>query len=198
MRKVGILGGTFDPIHIGHTEIAREALLQYGLSEVRFMTGGNPPHKKDLVITDARVRHKMVELAVKSDKCFIADDFEVEKTEYSYTANTLMELVQEHPDWEIYFIIGEDSLSDLTKWYNPQVVTDNCILLVYPRDNSSDLASLIAERKAQFNADIRPINASLVNVSSTEIRSRIKNNESVCGLLDEAVYEFIKEKRLYK
>lgn len=196
MKKVGILGGTFDPVHLGHTELARCALNQYELDTVLVMTGGMPPHKRG-VITDAMLRHEMVKLALFGEEKIVPYDYEVSKTEYSYTAKTLTELKNLHPDWEIYFIIGEDSLQDLTKWYEPQTVTDNCILLVYPRDNKSDLDNLIAERKKQFGADIRPINAKILEISSTDIRNRIKNCESVSGLVCDKVLEFIKEKGLY-
>lgn len=196
MKKIGILGGTFDPVHLGHAELARCALNQYDLDTVLVMTGGMPPHKRG-VITDAMLRHEMVKLALWGEEKIVPYDYEVSKTEYSYTAKTLTELKKIHPDWEIYFIIGEDSLHDLTKWYEPQTVTDNCILLVYPRDNKSDMDNLIAERKKQFGADIRPINAKILEISSTDIRNRIKNGESVSGLVCDKVLGFIKEKGLY-
>lgn len=196
MKKIGILGGTFDPIHFGHTELARCALMQYDLDSVLVMTGGMPPHKRGKV-TDASVRHEMVKLALSCEENIVPYDYEVSKTEYSYTAKTLTELKDFHPDWEIYFIIGEDSLRDLPDWYEPQTVTDNCILLVYPRDNNSDLNKLISERKEQFNADIRPINANILDISSTEIRNRVKGGKSVSGLVSDKVCEFIKEKGLY-
>lgn len=196
MKKVGILGGTFDPVHLAHTELARCALEQYQLDYVLVMTGGMPPHKRGK-ITESEIRHEMVKLALADEKDIVPYDYEVFKTEYSYTAITLTELKKLHPDWEIYFIIGEDSLQDLTKWYEPQTVTDNCILLVYPRDNNSQLDTLITERKSNFNADIRPINANVVDISSTDIRNRIKNGKSIQGLVKDSVYEFIKEKGLY-
>lgn len=196
MKKIGILGGTFDPIHLGHTELARCAQNQYDLDTVFVMTGGMPPHKRGK-ITDASIRHEMVKLALSGEEKIVAYDYEVAKTEYSYTAKTLTELKNIHPDWEIYFIIGEDSLSDLPDWYEPQTVTDNCILLVYPRDNKSDFEKLISERKKQFNADIRPLNAKILDISSTDIRKRIKDGKSVSGLVSDAVLEFIKEKGLY-
>ena len=196
MKKIGILGGTFDPIHLGRTELARCAQNQYDLDTVLVMTGGMPPHKRGK-ITDASIRHEMAKLALSGEEKIVAYDYEVAKTEYSYTAKTLTELKNIHPDWEIYFIIGEDSLSDLPDWYEPQTVTDNCILLVYPRDNKSDFEKLISERKKQFNADIRPLNAKILDISSTDIRNRIKEGNSVSGLVNDAVLEFIKEKGLY-
>lgn len=196
MKRIGILGGTFDPIHRGHIELACTALCEYKLDKVLVMTGGMPPHKRGK-ITDAFVRHEMVELALVNEEKIIPYDYEVSKTDYSYTAKTLTELKKIHPDWEIYFIIGEDSLYDLPQWYEPETVVKNCILLVYPRDNNSDFEKLIAERKEQFGADIRPITAPIVEVSSTDIRNRVKLGEDITNLVPDAVVAFIKEKGLY-
>lgn len=196
MKRIGILGGTFDPIHLGHIELARAALREYALCEVRVMTGGMPPHKRGK-ITDAAIRHEMTELALSDEEKIIPYDYEVSKTDYSYTAKTLTELKKLHPDWEIYFIIGEDSLRDLPDWYEPETVVKNCILLVYPRDNNSDLNKLINERKKQLDADIRSITAPIVDVSSTDIRNRIKAGKDIDAFVPEKVATFIKEKGLY-
>ncbi len=197
MIKVGILGGTFDPIHYGHIALAETALSQYGLDRVLVMTGGNPPHKRDREITDARVRHEMVRLALVREDRIDAFDYEVAKTEYSYTAKTLTELKTLYPDWEIYFIIGEDSLDDLPKWYEPEAVCKNAVLLVYPRASESRLDELIKERSEEFDGDIRPINAPVIGISSTDIRSRIKEGRDTKGLISDDVLGLIKEKRLY-
>ena len=198
MKKVGILGGTFDPIHLGHIELARTALREYNLSEVRFMTGGNPPHKRDKQITDARLRHDMVKLALLGKAGLAADDYEVNKADYCYSAITLSELRKLHPDWEIYFIIGEDSLRDLPKWYCPQEVCKNCILLVYPRGDGGDLTELIKMRKGEFDADIRKISAPCVDISSTVIRNRIREGEDISCMVCDEVRAYIEEMGLYK
>lgn len=196
MRKVGILGGTFDPIHYGHIALARAALEEYGLDEVRVMTGGMPPHKRG-VMTDADMRYEMSALALADEEKIIPFDFEISETEYTYTAKTLTKLKKIHTDWEIYFIIGEDSLRDLPSWYDPQTVTDNCILLVYPRDDMRSLIGLAEERRGKYGADIRLISAPIVTISSTDIRSRVKNGEPIEGLVPKKVLEYIKEKGLY-
>lgn len=195
--KIGILGGTFDPVHNGHIELAKGAMKQYALDEVRFMTGGNPPHKRDRLITDSAVRHEMTRLALEGENKFAADDFEVAKTDYTYTAKTLTELREIHPDWEIYFIIGEDSLRDILSWYEPQTVVKNCILLVYPRGDRSDTERLAYKRADELGADIRIIDLPRVDISSTQIRQRIKENKSIDGLVPDRVIEYIKEKGLY-
>ena len=198
MKKIGILGGTFDPVHIAHIEIAKAALEQFDLDEVRLMTGGIPPHKRDRIITPADIRFHMTELASENTNGIVADDFELSKTEYTYTAKILTELKELHPDWEIYFIIGEDSLYDFPKWYEPQIIARNCVLLVYPRNKETDIKNLANERRKQFDADIRVIDAMVFDVSSTRIRERVRDGLSIKGLVTPKVEMFINEKGLYR
>lgn len=198
MRKIGILGGTFDPIHCGHIVIARYALEQYDLEEVWFMTGGNPPHKRNSDVTDAAIRHKMVSLAIEGENGFIPFDYEVYKETYSYTAETLTELKEKYPDIEFYFIIGEDSLNDLTKWYRPDIIASKCIILTYPRAAGSDIGPMISDRSERLKADIRLISAPLMGVSSSEIRKRIADGRSVYGLVPDIINEYIKDNNLYR
>ncbi len=196
MRKIGILGGTFDPIHKGHIMIAKEAIEQYDLGEVRFLTGGIPPHKRDKKITDSNIRHEMVKIATENIKGLVADDFELSKTGYTYSVKILSELKELHPDWDIYFIIGEDSLRDLHLWYKPCEIVRLCTLLVYPRENR-DITELVFRRKKEFDADIEVINAKQMDVSSTKIREMVGRGEDIAGLVPEKVIEYIKEKGLY-
>lgn len=198
MKKIGILGGTFDPIHCGHIVVARYAMEQYGLNEVWFMTGGNPPHKRDNDVTDAVIRHKMVEIAVSGEMGFVPFDFEVYKQTYSYTAETMTELKEKYPDTEFYFIIGEDSLHDLPDWYMPEVIVSKCVILSYPRGAESRLGEIIIERKKRFSADIRPIDAPLMGMSSSEIRSRVMHGKSIYGLVPDVVNQYIKNNNLYR
>lgn len=198
MKKTGILGGTFDPVHYGHIALAKAALSQFGLDEVLFMTGGNPPHKREKKITPARQRHEMVSLALSGETKLKAFDYEVDKTTYSYTAQTLTELKRIYPGWEIYFIIGEDSLRDIFKWYKPDVVLANCILLVYPRDEETKLMSLIEYTLSKLKGDIRPIKAPLWNISSTNIRKLVCEGKKIDEFVPEKVKEYIMENGLYK
>ncbi len=197
MKKIGILGGTFDPIHEGHIKLAKEAIEQFGLSEVRFLTGGIPPHKRDKEITDSNVRHKMVELATEDVEGFVADDFELSKTEYTYSVYIISEIKELHPDWDIYFIIGEDSLRDFHLWHKPEKMAKLCKLLVYPRDNR-DISDLVISRKKEYGAEIEIIDAECMEVSSTKIREMVGKGEDITGLVPTKVIEYIKEKGLYK
>lgn len=198
MIRIGILGGTFDPVHIGHIEIAKSAMRQCSLAQVRVMTAGIPPHKRDKKTTPSRMRYKMTELAISGEAGLFADDYELKKSEYSYTANTLCELKKLHPEWDIYFIIGEDSLRDLHLWYKPEVIVRNCTLLVYPRKAGSNINDLKAMYEEKMGAEIIIIDAPEIDVSSTEIREKIKNGESADGLLPEKVMEYIRETGLYR
>ncbi len=196
--KIGILGGTFDPVHNAHLITARAALEQHGLDRVYIMTGGMPPHKRSLTITDAKIRHKMVELALCGEEKLIPFDYEVNKPTYSYTSETLLSLKKEHPDWKIYFITGEDSLRNIIKWHEPETILKNCVLLVYPRGKETDIDALIDTRRKAFCADIRKVDAALIGISSTEIRNRVSEGKSIRYMVPDKVCEYIKENGLYK
>ncbi len=198
MKRVGILGGTFDPVHNGHLIAARAAMEQYGLSEVLIMTGGNPPHKREEAVTPADMRHAMVRLAAADEPGLVPFDYEINKSEYSYTAKTLTALCKENPDTEYYFIIGADSLRDILTWYRPDIIAQKCVILVYPRDGVPELTELARSRADELGADIRVINAPVFCISSTEIRRRVRDGKSVRYFVPDTVLEFIEQHRLYK
>lgn len=187
MCKIGILGGTFSPIHNGHLKIAHLAKLQYGLDEVIFLTSGNPPHKKDQQVLDAKIRHIMVKRAILGIEGFSACDWEVNRGEYSYTEDALLHFREVYPDADLYFIIGGDSLRDFDKWHNPQGILKLCTLLVYDRNGGtvkSDFALPIAGEK--------------IAISSSGIREDIKNGISAEDRLPCKAWEFIKRNNIYK
>lgn len=187
MQKIGILGGTFNPIHNGHLEIAKAAMEEFELSRVIFLTSGNPPHKKDRKILDAAIRHIMVKKAIENIDGFFACDYEVKKGDYSYTVNTLRHFKELYPEDEIYFIIGGDSLRDFDKWYKPEEIVRLCKLLVYDRDGG--------EKDSDFAAQIH---GKRIEISSTKIREMIKRGEDISGLVPDAVSGFIKRNNLYQ
>jgi nicotinate-nucleotide adenylyltransferase len=139
----------------------------------------------------------MVTLAAKGENGLVPYDYEVNKSTCSYTAETMTELSEKYPDVEWYFIIGEDSLCDILKWYKPEIIVKKCILLVYPR-GSEPLDALINERKKQLDADIRAINAPLFGISSTQLRRRAAAGRSIKYFVADSVEKYIKEKRLYR
>lgn len=186
-KKIGILGGTFNPIHNGHIEIARRAMEEYGLSEVVFLTSGNPPHKKGQGVLDKKIRHIMVKRAISGIDGFSACDWEVNREEYSYTQDSLLHFKEIYPDCKLYFIIGGDSLRDFDKWHNPEEILKLCTLLVYDRSAGtikSDFAKVISGNK--------------IEISSSAIREDIKNGISAEGKLPREVWGFIERNNIYK
>ncbi len=137
--KVGILGGTFDPIHKGHVAIAKAAYEEYGLAFVLLIPTGHSPHKSDASITAPLHRLAMVQLATEEEEeeGLRASSFEIEKGKTSYTYETLEELHRLHPDWELYFLMGGDSLRDFFTWKNPDRILESATILCALRDDFS-------------------------------------------------------------
>lgn len=197
MAKIGIMGGTFNPIHNAHIELAYTALLQFKLDKVLFITNGNPPHKKKLPVLDCHIRNKMVSLAIGEYPKFEAYDYEINKNTPSYSYETLQHLKKLDKTNDLYFIIGADSLHDIKTWKKPRLIMELCTLLIYDRkgyDAKADLEKLKEEYylKAEF------IRAPQVDISSSEIREKIKNGEDVSKYLPEVVNAFIERNGLYK
>lgn len=189
------MGGTFDPPHNAHIAMAKAAQEQFSLDKVIFMTGGNPPHKTS--DTDARIRHHMVKLAIKSYDKFFPCDYEVKKQGYSYTADTLRFLKETMPEDEIYFIIGGDSFGAIFSWFQPEEILKRCVLLVYPRGGCPS-ENEVEKLNERYGADARLLKAGEYCVSSTDIRRMAEEGEEIKGLLPEPVYEYIRRNNLYK
>lgn len=192
--KTGIMGGTFDPIHIAHLIIPRYAKEQFGLDRIIFMPGGSPPHKPG--VTDKHLRLEMTRLGVDGE--FDVSDYEVRKDEYSYTLKTLEYLKEKYPNDELFFIIGEDSLRDISKWYRPEDILSLCTLLVFPRISGASLSEAIAAARKRLNGKILAVNAPVFGISSSEIRYRLSEGKSVRHMTPDSVIEFIEKNGLYK
>ncbi len=197
MADIGIMGGTFDPIHIAHLVIAENAAEQFNLDKILFMTGGNPPHKEGRTVTDAILRHEMVKRAIFTNDKFEACDYEILKEEFSYTAETLEYLCSNNPENRYFLIIGQDSLAYLEKWYKPEVIVNLSTVLVYCRGDE-DISAEMSRIKGFFDADIRIINSPRIDISATDIRDKIKKGKTVKYFVPEPVLSFIYENNLYK
>ena len=199
MRKVGIMGGTFDPIHIGHLILGENAYLQFGLDKVVFMPSGNPPHKKDRDGGTDLQRMDMVKLAIASNTHFEISDIEMNEEGYTYTYRTLERLVKEHPDTEYYFIIGADSLFYFDSWKNPQRIADACTLVVATRNHTSDekLDEKIEFVRKLFNAKIEKLDTENIDCSSSQIRSWIKEGHTVKYYVPDTVINYIHTYHVY-
>lgn len=198
--KIGILGGSFDPIHNGHLNMAFKAYEEYHLDQVWFIPAGHSPNKNEERMTDAGKRLEMCRLATDSYEFFKACNIEVVSQETSYTYRTLQKLTMQYPHDEFYFIMGADSLDYFDKWYHPEIIASLAHILVVNRDEFSeaDLNRKIEEIQALFEADIQIVHCEKYTISSHEIRDCIKNRENVNQYLSEDVVCYINEHHLYQ
>lgn len=200
MARIGIMGGTFDPVHMGHLQIGRQAKEEYGLEQVWFMPSGQPPHKKDHKVTAASLRCAMAELAMEGQEGFVLSRFEVDRPGMTYTAQTLALLKERYPEHDFYFIIGADSLYEIEGWYAPAQIMAQTVLLVagraYEQDHP-DLEAQILYLAQRYGAKIYQLHCPQMDISSEEIRSLAARGADLAGLLPEKVIAFIREKGLY-
>ena len=201
MKKIGIMGGTFDPIHSGHLMLGKQAYEEYDLDCVWYMPSRQPPHKKDHGITPAALRLEMVNLAVERTPFFSCSDFELRRKDgNTYTADTLRLLKEEYPDTEFYFIVGADSIFDIEKCYHPELVMKLAVILAADRSCGHDdqpLDSQIRYLSAKYDARICRLHSRRMNVSSEHLRAMIRRGESVSAYIPEPVEQFIRQKNLY-
>ena len=177
--KVGILGGTFDPIHNGHIAIAKAAGEQFGLDLVFVMPARIPPHKRNATVTADIHRAAMTVLALIDEPKLAINLIEFAREGASYTSETLALILRDHPDTELYYIIGQDSLRDFPKWHEPEQIASMAKLLTAIRDdNREEFMQLLAERNAEYNNAFLPIDTPYVPVSSTELRIQLENGTS--------------------
>lgn len=193
--KIGIMGGTFNPIHNGHLAIASYAFEQCRLDKVLFITGAVPPHK-NAETADAQTRHRMVCTAIGKYKNFHPCSYEIDKGGVSYTVETLRYLKSCHALDSLYFIMGGDSLNDLYKWYKPEEIVKYCTIIAYPREGI-DLNAAKTRAEHEYHARIILIDAPVLQISSTEIRSRTAQGKYIDFFVPEGVCNIIKEDKLY-
>lgn len=198
-KKIGILGGTFDPIHYGHLLIAQSAAEEFHLDQVMFLPTGKSPHKSTEQVTTPTLRCRMVEKAIFDHPLFFLSKMEAENTETNYTCLTLQKLVAEHPDSHFYFIMGEDSLDDFSNWKNPAEICRLATILVAVRnDTGRSIEDKVSIMRDLYHADIQMLHAPNFSVSSSEIRERIRTGKSIRYMLPEQIELFIRENSLYQ
>ena len=198
--RIGIIGGTFDPIHIGHLIIAQNAISQYQLDRVLFIPTGQAPHKDNRYIVQSAHRLEMIRLSIKDNKDFFFSAMEINEPTTSYTYLTLQQLKHLYPEWDLYFIMGADSLDYFDQWYHPEIICAMASILVAVRDrfDATAVNSKIESIKAQFEADIRLIETPNISVSSRDIRNRVATHEPIRYLVTQAVEEYIERHNLYQ
>ena len=198
-RKIGIMGGTFNPIHYAHLLLAESAREQYGLDRVIFIPTGIPYMKDTTGLPSGELRYQLVKLAIRDNPYFTCSRIEIDRPGNTYTADTLRELHKMYPGDHLYFIMGADSMMDLDKWDRVDEVCHNTTILAAVRYRV-DLEALEARKKEleeMFHADIELLEYGRMDVSSTIIRSRLAKGLSVRYLLPDECIEFIRTHSFY-
>lgn len=200
-RKVGIMGGTFDPIHIGHLILAEKAYEQFDLEKVLVMPSGNPPHKQNRRGRGTiRQRVEMVQLAITDNPHFEISLVETPENGYTYTNETLKRLNKLNPDIEYYFILGADSLFSFENWKYPDEICKECTIVVAVRDHVSntDLNKQIKYLTNKFQAKILKLETYNIDVSSKMIRILVQEEKTIKYYVPDVVMDYIRNEALYK
>lgn len=199
-KKVGILGGTFNPIHTGHLILAEHAYSEFDLDEILFIPTGVSYFKDPKIVADKKIRLDMTSAAIENNSHFALSTIETDRPGNSYTYETLEILKNQNPNTEYYLIAGADTLFQIDSWKNPDIIMKNAILLVSVREGQS-----LDELKAQANklidkysADIRILECPYIDISSTAIRKRIAEGKSVKYMVADSTLEYIEKNGLYK
>jgi nicotinate-nucleotide adenylyltransferase len=204
-QRIGLMGGTFDPIHHGHLMISEEVLAELKLDQVIFIPAGNPPHKQKQDCTPAPQRLAMLQLAIASNPQFSLSLIEIERTGPSYLVETLR-LLREHwgRDVELYFVMGWDSLQDLHKWRDPQGILahlDYLVAVGRPGYNDAESTTYNKELEARLPGIMQRlivVAAPQLEISSTDLRQRVTEGRPIKYQVPEAVERYIRDHHLYQ
>lgn len=199
--KIGIMGGTFNPIHNGHLIIAEQARQEYQLDLVLFIPAGIPPHKQQDSILNSSLRCEMIQCAIESNPNFILDTREVDSTEISYTYLTLGSLSEQYPDAKLYFIMGEDSIYAVSSWRRPKDIFSLATILIAVRNDASNYSRMenqITEIQKQYSCTLEIIHSPSVMIASSDIRSKVAKHQSIRYLVPDSVAQYIIDHDLYK
>ena len=199
--KIGIMGGTFDPIHNGHLALARCALTQFHLDKIWFLPNGKPPHKLGQD-ADIRLTHrlKMIELAISGEPDFELCTYEAKRKDVSYSYDTMETFQKYWPEHTFYFIVGADSVLTLEQWKHPERLAKTCTFLAACRDdvNSEKMNIEIKRLEKLYQTKILMLRMPVFPVSSSEIRQELAAGNLEHGLLPECVWNYIKKEHLYE
>lgn len=199
MGRTGIMGGTFNPVHIAHISMAEAAYRQAKLDKVLFMPSRKPPHKQDINIISEKHREAMVKLAISGIPYFEYSDFEFKREGITYSAQTLELLCRQNPDDSYFFIMGGDSFFQVESWYMPGKIMEKAVILAVSRDGSDkDDMEIYAEKlKDKYNAEIIFVEMPHMDISSSNIRKIISSGGNASMYLPDKVWEYIKSNRCY-
>ena len=191
MSRIGIYGGTFNPIHNAHLNISISAKQQYDLDVVYFLPAGQPPHKDCIDGSSVYDRVAMINAAINGYDCFHIDKRELNRPKISYTYITLQEYKAEHPDDDLFFIMGSDSIDYFDEWKNPEIISSLATILIAMRlgDNNIQISSKIDAFKNQYSGDFKLITIEQSSISSSDIRDRILKKIEYTDLIPETVFK---------
>ena len=195
--KIGLFGGTFDPIHIGHMILMENVINNLDLDKIYVLPNSNPPHKLENKKTALNLRLKMVNETIKDNPKLEINDYDYRDNEIHYTFNTINYFKKSYPNDEFVFIMGEDSFLDIEKWKNyKEILKENLIIFKrYSNKNFSLISKINQVRK--YNKNIYLIDNIALDISSTLIRNLVKENKSIRYLVNDEVINIIKEEKLY-
>ncbi|MFQ6003306.1 MAG: nicotinate-nucleotide adenylyltransferase, partial [Candidatus Zixiibacteriota bacterium] len=185
-------GGTFDPIHMGHLVLAEQVREKFQLEQVIFIPSASPPHKTEQELSLAIHRFEMTKLALEGNDCFSASDIELKREGLSYTVETLRKLKELYKDSEIYFLTGSDVLDEITTWKDPEEIYKLATIVIGVRPGFDKF-----DPENHFAKKSIIVKITGVDISSTQIREKVKRGESIKYLVPSKVEEYIKKKNLY-
>ena len=199
--RLGIFGGSFDPVHYGHLLLAETCREECALDEVWFIPAASPPHKQQRTMTPGTQRLEMLELAVAGHNAFVVSDLEINRGGVSYTVDTLSAITEQHPGAELFFLMGADSLHDLPTWREPQQICKLALPLVVRRAGTAEpsfdaVAALVGPERLDEVKKLQ-VSMPLIELSSTDIRQRVAANKSIRFRTPRAVEKYIETQRLY-
>lgn len=198
--RLGLFGGTFDPVHWGHLLMAEQCREQCRLDQVWLLPAGSPPHKTGAEISTGKQRAEMLEFAIAGHEALLVNRMELDREGKTYTVDTLRQLHAEHPEDELFFIIGGDSLTDLPTWREPEVIAELATIVAVnrgdrPLPGRDNLKKHLGEKIA---ARVELVTMPGIDLSSTDIRRRIREGKSIRYMVPRAVEVYIAEHGLYR
>ena len=200
-RRIGIMGGTFDPIHMGHLILGEKAYEQLKLDKILFMPSGNPPHKKDRTgRASDEERVEMVRRAISGNPHFELSLIEMNERGYTYTYQTLEALKEKNPDTDYFFIIGADSLYNFETWMEPARICQACTLVVATRNHTPiiELNREMTRLSDKYHGIFLRLDTMNIDVSSEILRDWIRKKQSVRYYMQDSVIAYIEERQIYR
>ncbi|MEX2426124.1 MAG: nicotinate-nucleotide adenylyltransferase [Thermomicrobiaceae bacterium] len=197
MKRLGIFGGTFDPVHHGHLIIADELRFRLKLDRVLFLPAGRPPHKTDRDITADHHRLRMLQTAIDADPFFEISHIDMENDEPSYTAESMLEHQRRFPDCDITFLMGQDSFRDLPYWHEPGQLARLVKLGVAMRPGVVVDVENIMQRVPEALGQVEFVDVPLIQIASSEVRRRVRENEPIRYHVPASIEKYIRDHELY-